>query len=261
MRARALCVLTAASALALATAAPAQGPEPFDLFVLKVDSPLLEKEGPYIRKSFGGTLRARVWVRNLGPGDAPATDAAFRWAKSGSNVKVVGLGAVDAGDQRKSKIVNVPFPAKNGKYRLWACANTPRADEPESRRGNNCSRFGRTVLVRRDFDKPNPILLSIDPAAHDFGSVPPGVTSATQNFTVRNMGTGQTGAGQVVMSGADPSAFQVQSNGCTAGLRPAGACRVSATFATVTPGTYTADLVVQFGGGSSVRAKLTGTSG
>ena len=264
-RALALCVLIAGSALAVATTAPAQGPEPFDLFVLKVDSAFLAKDGPHTRTALGGSFRVRrVYVRNLGPGDAPQTRIGFRWKRSGTNVASVSVGGMGAAEQRRSGTQTVPFPVRNGRYRLWVCANMPPVEEREGRRANNCSRVGRTIIVDREVGLPSPLLLQISPTSHDFGTLPAGVTSDPQNFTVSNSGTGSTEAGQAFVQGTGATAFQVLTNGCAGGFRGVGSCRVSVTFAATAPGTYNAELVVRFGdqsGDPFVRAQLSGTAG
>jgi hypothetical protein len=253
---RALCVATACAAIAGVAGAPAQAREPFDVFTAFWSTPFVKNE-PYVRTRPGGSIRFNwVDIGNRGPGRAPATTVGFRWKETGAIVETASVGAIDGHGSRKSGPARVPLPARNGRYHLWVCANTPRVDAPERRYHDNCNRLLRPVIVRR----PAPVLLDVAPTSWNFGSVASGSSSEAQNFTVRNLGPGYTGPGSVVIAGAGSDAFEIGSNGCTPGLRGTSACRIRVTFTPPTPGSYSVELVVTFQR-SELRVPLTGAGG
>ncbi len=260
---RALCVLTACSAIAGVAAAPAEAREPFDVYITRVDSPFLDRAGAYVRTRPGGHVRINtVWIRNRGPATAPRTEVGFRWKKDGAIVETISAHRMDPGDSQITFGGRVPFPAHNGRYHLWVCADTPRAGPPE-RRADNCLKQRRLVIVRRKRPSPNPggtVLLDVAPTSWDFGTVAPGTSAAAQNFTVRNLGTGDTGAGSVVIAGGGAGAYAIGSNGCDPGLSGTSACRIRITFTPPAPGSYPAQLVVAFARGE-VRVPLSGSGG
>ena len=258
--ARALCVLTACSAIAGVAAAPAEAREPFDFTVTGYLGPFTKNNDPYVRTRPGGSVRLdHVWVKNHGPGRAPATTVAFRWGKTGAIAETVTVSAMNSGENRDIGRVRVPLPARNGRYYMWICANTPPADAPERRADRrNCTKIHRLVIVRR---KPGGnVLLDVAPTSWDFGSVAPGTSAEAQNFTVRNLGEGSTGPGNVAITGAGSGAYVIGSNGCTLGLSGTSACRIRVTFTPPASGSYPAELVVTFAKGE-LRVPLTGTGG
>jgi len=100
--------------------------------------------------------------------------------------------------------------------------------------------------------------LDVSPTSWNFDSVPSGSSSEAQNFTVRNLGPGNTGPGTVVIDGSGAGAFEVGSNGCPPGLNGTSACRIRVTFTPPAPGSYSAELVVTFDRGE-LRVPLSGT--
>ncbi len=261
---RALCVLTVCSAVAGAAPGHAAARDPFDVTVTQVVSPFLDRwDDPYVRTRRGGYVAIRkVRIRNRGPAPAPNTKVGFRWKQDGAIVKTLSVPRMNRGNERWTGSGRVPFPARNGRYHLWICADTPPAGPPEYR-GGNCSKQRRLVIVRRTRPAPNPdgtVQLDIAPTSWDFGSVSPGTSAEAQNFTVRNLGTGDTGPGTVVITGAGSSAYEIGSNGCNPGLSGTSACRVRITFTPPAPGSYPAELVVTFPKGE-LRAALSGSGG
>lgn len=263
MPVRALCVLTACSALAGVASGSAEAREPFDVFVSTLHSPFLRTSDTYVRTRPGGSIRVTdVLVHNVGPARAPATTVGFSWKKDGAIVATVSVRAMGAGERRTSGPVRVPLPARDGRYYMWLCADTPRAGPPE-RRDNNCLKVYRLVIVNRKSGSPNPggtVLLDVAPISWNFGSVAPGTSSEAQNFTVRNLGEGDTGPGSVVIAGGGSGAFEIGSNGCNPGLSGTSACRIRVTFTPPAPGSYPAELVVTFAKGE-LRVSLSGTGG
>jgi hypothetical protein len=257
---RALCVLTACSAIAGVAAAPAEAREPFDVALSNYSAHYPnanhEPNGPYVRNRPGGSVKFdRFSVVNLGPGRAPATTFAFRWKKKGANVKTVSVGALDDHARWESRPVRVPLPSRNGRYYLWACANTPPVKAPERNRNDNCSKLPHLVIM----DRQAPVLLSVAPTSWDFGSVPVGTSAEAQNFTVRNLGPGDTGSGGAFVAGSGAGAFDIPTNGCIAGLSGTSACRIRVIFTPFAAGSYTEDLVITFPRGGELRVPLTGT--
>jgi hypothetical protein len=262
---RALCVLTVCSAIAWVAPGQAEAREPFDIVLTHYDSPFLNTSKPYVRTRPGGSIRFdTLRVANTGVGDAPATTVSFRWTKTGASVKTAAVKALDSGQGRKIGPVRVPLPTRNGRYHLWICVNTPPVDAPEFRGHDNYYKvFQRLLIVRRTRPAPNPngtVLLDIAPTSWDFGSVAPGTSAEAQNFTVRNLGTGYTGAGNVAITGAGSGAYEIGSNGCDPGLSGTSACRIRITFTPPAPGSYPAELVASFAKGE-VRVPLSGSGG
>jgi hypothetical protein len=262
---RALCVLTVGSAIAWVAPGQAEARESFDLLMASWSTPFAKKREPYVRTRPDGSIGFDwVWVWNRGPGRAPPTTVGFRWKERGAIVQTVRVSAIDARtSSRRSRPVRVPLPVRDGRYHLWLCANTPPVDTSERRRDDNCEKMPRLVIVRRTRPAPNPngtVLLDIAPTSWDFGSVAPGTSAEAQNFTVRNLGTGYTGAGNVAITGAGSGAYEIGSNGCDPGLSGTSACRIRITFTPPAPGSYPAELVASFAKGE-VRVPLSGSGG
>ena len=225
---------------------------------MRADSPNAHHNpnGPYVRTLPGGSVRFdHFQIVNLGSGRAPATTLGFRWKKKGAIVKKVSVPAIDAHARWESHPVRVPLPARNGRYYLWACANTPPVKAPERNRYDNCTKLPHLVIV----DRGASVLLDVAPTSWNFGSVAPGTSAEPQNFTVRNLGPGDAGAGAVSIAGNGAGAFDIPTNGCIQGLSGTSACRIRVTFTPPAPGSYAVDLVVTFPKGGELHVPLTGT--
>jgi hypothetical protein len=96
-------------------------------------------------------------------------------------------------------------------------------------------------------------MLNLSPPAGDFGSVEVG-KSGTVMFTLRNSGTGTTGAPQIAVSGADFT----QTNMCGA-LNAGAMCTITVTFSPKSTGQKNGMLTVSGMPGGMQSASLTGT--
>jgi hypothetical protein len=247
--------------------------QPFNLFILRAQSSFFDKHNEaHVQTARGGGVKfRRIYVRNIGEGDAPPTRVGFRWGRlrDGNTparvlpvVKSVRIGKINSGDQKHVESVGVPFPTRNGRYRLLVCANTPKIERPEHPPTNNCLEKRRLVIIDRE-GLPTPgerVLLSVSPTEGQFGHVAPTTASSPMNFTVRNSGTGSTGPGSAVIQGDEAYAYRIGSNGCAGGLNGPSSCRVSVTYAPPNSRTHYAYLVITFSGGASLTVPLSGDS-
>jgi len=102
-----------------------------------------------------------------------------------------------------------------------------------------------------------PAALSIDATAASFGSVPTGLASDSQLFTIRNEGDVATGVPVVGIE--DSGAFEVVASTCGFVIAPKMTCTVGVRFAPTAIGAASADLVVTASPGGEVEADLDGT--
>ena len=109
-----------------------------------------------------------------------------------------------------------------------------------------------------DAPAPDPAMLSIDRALHQFGSVTVGAISPPTTFTITNTGDLATGNLAPSLSGADAASFDLVGSGCVK-LQPGGTCMVTVTFSPTTPGAKTAMVVVAGTPGGSISATLEGS--
>ena len=98
---------------------------------------------------------------------------------------------------------------------------------------------------------------TLAPVSYDFGSATEGVIS-TELFTLTNQGSSGLVVSTVSISGANPTQFAIQSDGCTGkSLSSSGSCQVTVVFAPTAAQSDTAQL--SFATNSSVTAALTAT--
>ncbi len=97
------------------------------------------------------------------------------------------------------------------------------------------------------------------PASLAFGGVDIGLTSATQQVTVTNNGTGLLSV-TIALAGANPDQY-LQSNTCSAALAPAASCTVDVAFQPTNPtGSKPASLTVTPSAGTVRTVALSGTA-
>ncbi|GAC1413800.1 MAG: hypothetical protein NVSMB57_09300 [Actinomycetota bacterium] len=103
--------------------------------------------------------------------------------------------------------------------------------------------------------------LSIAPASYDFGSVPiTAPPSAPTQFTVRNIGDGNTGFVNASLGGANAADFVIVTNGCGGILlMPGQTCVVSVQFRPATAGAKSASLIASASPGGTATSSLSGT--
>ena len=100
--------------------------------------------------------------------------------------------------------------------------------------------------------------LAIDQTSHDFGGVVIGGAPGTVTLTVRNSGSGPTGALNADLNGA--VAFTKTTSTCDgAVLQAAQTCTVTIAFTPTTPGPATATLMVSATPGGTVPTALSGS--
>ena len=102
-------------------------------------------------------------------------------------------------------------------------------------------------------------LLAVTPSSFDYGAVVVGSSSATQTYTVKNIGLATSGLLTVALGGADPSSFSQDSTTCGAKLAVGASCTVSVHYLAVAAGTSTATLSVTAAPGSTATVSLQGT--
>jgi hypothetical protein len=103
----------------------------------------------------GKLVKVDHTVRNIGAGDAPASNTTFFWsadtAQSSDDVKSpdsTSTGVLAPKDHVTMPIVGIPAPKRQGTYYLLACANGTGAFSEISDR-NNCLAADDTVLVEK----------------------------------------------------------------------------------------------------------------
>ncbi len=102
--------------------------------------------------------------------------------------------------------------------------------------------------------------LTVTASLHDFGSIAVGASSATETFTVDNVGGQPTGAIDVSLGGQNPTDFAITSDGCSHQPLDAGAtCDIAVTFNPASAGTKVANLSASALPGGAARAALSGT--
>ncbi|HLN12503.1 MAG TPA: choice-of-anchor D domain-containing protein [bacterium] len=102
-------------------------------------------------------------------------------------------------------------------------------------------------------------VLTPSPSAWDYGSTDIHAGGPTQTFTFTNNTPGTVNVAGVAIVGADPSGFQLNSNGCLgAMLSMFGACDVQVTFAPTATGVQTAALEISDDSGT-LDVPLSGT--
>jgi len=102
-------------------------------------------------------------------------------------------------------------------------------------------------------------VLTPSPSAWDYGSTDIHAGGPTQTFTFTNNTPGTVNVAGVAIVGADPSGFQLNSNGCLgAMLSMFGACDVQVTFAPTATGVQTAALEITDDSGT-LDVPLSGT--
>ncbi|MBL8936398.1 MAG: choice-of-anchor D domain-containing protein [Archangium sp.] len=104
-------------------------------------------------------------------------------------------------------------------------------------------------------------VISLSRSNIDFGSVTVGGTSAAVTVVVRNTGSLPTGQLMVSLSGAQATAFGIQSTTCTSALGPSGTCQVDVVFAPgMQTGTLNGSLLVDATPGGIQAVTLVGRS-
>jgi bacillopeptidase F len=90
----------------------------------------------------------------------------------------------------------------------------------------------------------NPVAnISVSPASHLFGTTKEGSLSIPHEFMVRNVGLGDLVMGSVSKTGADPSEFVIQSDGCSGQtLVPLGTCFIQVAFSPLSGGSKSTNL-------------------
>lgn len=97
------------------------------------------------------------------------------------------------------------------------------------------------------------------PSPHTFANTQLGQTSATQDFTLTNIGEVASTAPTVSLGGVHATDFEQTSNGCTAALMPAASCVIRVRFHPIaTSGQRSASLNVSATTGGSAAAALAG---
>lgn len=100
--------------------------------------------------------------------------------------------------------------------------------------------------------------LSISTGANDFGALAVSAASPEVTFTVTNSGSGQAGAPQVSLTGADAADFVIAGKSCAVALPAGASCTIGVHFAPATTGGKSASLQVTAEPGGSAAAALTG---
>jgi len=117
---------------------------------------------------------------------------------------------------------------------------------------------GGSLLVPLTVQGRLPAALDLTPAAHDFGSVAVGTSSATRTFTITNPGGASTGTPAVSITGPNATAFQVVTSTCTAPLAAGASCTVAVRYQPLSLTTATASLEIVATPGGTASAGLTG---
>ncbi len=112
---------------------------------------------------------------------------------------------------------------------------------------------GGTAITALSGDGIIAAQLSFNPGSKDFGSVTNGTQSATQTFTVTNIGGQTSGAVTPALGGANAGEFSIMNTTCAAALAPAAACDVLVFFKPTASGAKVATLTV-----TGASAALTG---
>ena len=95
--------------------------------------------------------------------------------------------------------------------------------------------------------------------AVDFGAVSQGSTTM-RGVVVTNTGDERMAPFSTRVSGVDGSSFQVQMNGCMAGLDAQGTCQILTLFAPTRAGSHSATLTIESQSGGSRDVALSGTA-
>ncbi|MCP4348557.1 MAG: choice-of-anchor D domain-containing protein [Desulfobacterales bacterium] len=103
-------------------------------------------------------------------------------------------------------------------------------------------------------------LLEISPKNYNFGNTDTD-TSATQTFTVNNIGSDNLVTGSLSLTGTNASEFSIQDDTCSnKTLSSSGTCTVNVVFSPTSEGVKNAELLIPFGeSGENTKADLTGT--
>jgi hypothetical protein len=104
-----------------------------------------------------------------------------------------------------------------------------------------------------------PASLSMSASSMSFGSKPVGYTTASQNVTLTNLGSGEVTISRIVLSGANPSSFAYWGS-CGASVAAGASCTIGAHFVPTVTGTLTAVITLTDNAvGSPQTITLSGT--
>ncbi|MBL0215217.1 MAG: choice-of-anchor D domain-containing protein [Myxococcales bacterium] len=103
---------------------------------------------------------------------------------------------------------------------------------------------GGTAITSLSGDGIIAAQLQFNPLSKDFGSVTNGTQSATQTFTITNIGGQTSGAVTPALTGANAAEFSIMNTTCAAGLAPAASCDVLVFFKPTTSGAKVAAVSV-----------------
>src|SRR5579871_6564656 len=99
---------------------------------------------------------------------------------------------------------------------------------------------------------------SLSPLNVTIASLPVGVTSAPQNVTLSNTGSGDLSISTIGFTGSNPADFN-QTNNCGSSVASGGTCNITVTFKPAAAGARTADLTVNNDlAGNKYHAKISG---
>jgi hypothetical protein len=104
-----------------------------------------------------------------------------------------------------------------------------------------------------------PPALAIAPGGRDYGAVTQGQASASQAFTVTNVGGAPAGTPVPSLAGLGADQFQITSHTCVAPLAAGASCSVDVRFAPTSPGAKSATLQASAAPGGTATASLAGT--
>ena len=198
----------------------------------------------------GDPTQARIEIRNLGARPLPSRELLVRLGGGSPILVTAAIPRLRPG-RFASLRVEVPVPGSTnpGEHVLRAC----RAQADDETR---CSRArldtALTVLA--------PAKLELTPPTHDFGTHATGTTSASQTFTVINIGGVPSGTISTSLSGTDAGQFAKPADNCHGqALAPGASCTLDAVFAPSSVGVKSASLQASASPGGTASASLSGS--
>jgi Abnormal spindle-like microcephaly-assoc'd, ASPM-SPD-2-Hydin len=199
--------------------------------------------------SVGQTSAAQtVTVTNTGSGTVNLTSETFSGTNTASfivSTKTCGT-TLAAGTSCTISVEFKPVPVGN------LSANLSIAD--------NATGSPQLVKLTGTSTAASSFAVSLTPSSLTFASTATGTTSAAQNITIKNTGTGVVNLTSETLAGANPTSYLISANTCGASLAAAATCVVSIEFKPTTTGSLTASLsVADNATGSPQSASLTGT--